>query len=57
MGQAAAKALMSGAEFLDWEQAQTERHEFVEGQIVAMAGAEARHVVIAMNAARRYDST
>ena len=57
MGQAAAKALMSGSEFLDWEQAQTERHEFVEGQIVAMAGAEARHVVIAMNAARRYDST
>jgi Uma2 family endonuclease len=51
MGQAAAKALMSGSEFLDWEQAQTERHEFVEGQIVAMAGAEARHVVIAMNAA------
>jgi Uma2 family endonuclease len=50
MGQAAAKAMMGSAEYLAWEQTQAERHEFVEGQIVAMAGAEARHVVIAGNA-------
>lgn len=31
-------------EFIAWERAQPTRHEFVDGEIVAMTGARARHV-------------
>jgi Uma2 family endonuclease len=30
-------------EFLDWEERQPERHEFVDGRIHAMAGGTRRH--------------
>jgi len=45
----AAEKLMSLDEFLVWECAQPERHEFVDGIIRVMTGASAGHVTIAMN--------
>ncbi len=49
MGHAATQAFFSAAEYLVWEAAQTERHEFHDGEVFAMAGAEDRHVTAAMN--------
>jgi Uma2 family endonuclease len=40
---------MSADEFLAWEATQTERHEFVNGEVFAMAGAEDRHVTVTGN--------
>ena len=51
MGQAATKTAMTAADYLAWEAAQTERHEFVGGETFAMAGAEDRHVTVTMNIA------
>jgi len=45
----AAEKLMSVDEFLAWECAQAERHEFVDGVIRMMTGASAGHVTIATN--------
>lgn len=42
---------MNLAEFLEWEQRQEERHEFVDGEIYAMAGASRKHEEVAMAAA------
>lgn len=56
-GEAAAHLRMSMAQFLDWEAAQTQRHEFVAGEVFAMAGADDAHVTVALNVAmalRRY---
>lgn len=39
----------SAADYLAWEQAQTMRHEFRDGEIFAMAGAEERHVTVSGN--------
>lgn len=36
----------SGEEYLAWERAQTERHELVDGEVVALAGATLRHSLI-----------
>jgi Uma2 family endonuclease len=58
MGHAAEKSAMTSAEYLAWEAAQTERHEFVNGEVFvvngeisAMAGAEDRHVTVTLNVA------
>ena len=51
MGQAAAKTAMTAAGDLAWEAAQTERHEFFDGETFAMAGAEDRHGTVTMNIA------
>lgn len=40
---------MTLAEFLAWEVQQPERHEFVDGEVFAMSGAEANHVRTAGN--------
>jgi Uma2 family endonuclease len=40
---------MTLAAYLTWEAAQERKHEFVNGQIVAMAGASKRHNLIASN--------
>ena len=50
MGQAAYQAVMTGTEYLAWEDLQTERHEFVGAEVFAMAGAEDRHVTVCGNA-------
>ncbi|MDP1901537.1 MAG: Uma2 family endonuclease [Rubrivivax sp.] len=40
---------MSAAEFLAWDVLQTVKHEFVRGEVVAMAGAGKAHVTVTGN--------
>ncbi|MEO7948473.1 MAG: Uma2 family endonuclease [Polaromonas sp.] len=49
MGQAAQKTVFTSADYLLWEADQLERHEFLNGEVFAMAGAEDRHVTVAGN--------
>ena len=49
MGHAAADIRMTAEQFLDWDRSQPLRHEFVAGEVFAMAGAEDRHVTVAGN--------
>ena len=49
MGNAAADIRLTVDKFLAWDATQSLRHEFVAGEIFAMAGAEDRHVTIAGN--------
>lgn len=49
MGQAAQKSFFSAADYLAWEPAQLDRHEYIDGEVFAMAGAEDRHVTVAGN--------
>lgn len=49
MGHAARQPAMTAAEFLAWEADQIERHEFVSGEVFAMAGAGAGHGMVAGN--------
>ena len=51
MGQAAQNTLFSAADYLAWEAGQLDRHEFFDGAVFAMAGAEDRHVTVSMNLA------
>lgn len=51
MGQAARIETLSAAAFLEWEAAQATRHEYVAGEIFAMAGAGDTHVTVALNVA------
>ena len=49
MGYAAPKTPMTHQEFLAWDARETLRHEFVRGNVFAMAGAEERHVMVTGN--------
>ena len=51
MGYAARKGSMTLDEFMVWEAEQPDRHEFVDGEVFAMSGAEERHVTTTMNVA------
>ena len=51
MGPAAQTPVVTAAQYLAWEALQPERHEFLDGEVFAMAGAEDRHVTVAMNLA------
>ena len=51
MGQAALNLPLSAVDFLAWDATQTTRHEFVRGEVFAMAGAGERHVTVALNVA------
>jgi len=51
MGLPAQKLAMTAAEFLAWDATQTVRHEFVRGEVFAMAGATEAHVTVALNVA------
>ena len=51
MGQASPKPFFTAADYLAWEPAQAERHEYLDGEVFAMAGAEDRHVTVSMNLA------
>ena len=51
MGHAEIRASMTAAEFLAWDETQTLRHEFVRGEVFAMAGAGEAHVTVALNIA------
>lgn len=46
---AAEKLAFSAADFLTWEATQAIKHEFVDGEIFAMAGASEAHVTISGN--------
>ena len=43
------KTPFTSAEYLVWEADQVERHDFIDGEVFAMSGAEDRHVTIALN--------
>ena len=49
MGRPVPKTVFSADEYLVWEAAQTERHEFHGGEVFARAGAEDRHVTVCGN--------
>jgi Uma2 family endonuclease len=49
MGLAAPQHTFSAADYLAWEDEQPERHEFLDGEVFAMAGAEDRHVTVGGN--------
>jgi Uma2 family endonuclease len=49
MGHAASHHAMTADQFLGWDAEQSIRHEFVDGEVFAMAGAEDRHVTVAGN--------
>ena len=49
MGLPALQPRMTPEDFLAWDATQTLRHEFVDGEVYAMAGAEERHVQTAGN--------
>lgn len=51
MGLAVEKTSLTAADYLAWENAQVDRHEYLDGEVFAMAGAEDRHVTVALNAA------
>ncbi|SJM89127.1 conserved hypothetical protein [Crenothrix polyspora] len=40
---------MSAEEFLDWEERQLEKHEFIQGKIFAMVGVTRKHATVAGN--------
>lgn len=43
----AAKTGVTAADYLAWEPAQLDRHEYLDGEVFAMAGADDRHVTVA----------
>jgi Uma2 family endonuclease len=51
MGLAAPKPFFTADDYLSWEPSQLDRHEYLDGEVFAMAGAEDRHVTVAMNIA------
>lgn len=51
MGHAAVDMRMSANDFLAWDQLQTIRHEFVRGEVIAMAGGEDGNAFVALNLA------
>lgn len=51
MRQAALQSSFTAADYLAWEALQAERHEYIDGEVFAMAGAEDRHVTVSMNLA------
>ncbi|MCB1982700.1 MAG: Uma2 family endonuclease, partial [Rhodoferax sp.] len=49
MGRALPRPTLSADEFLAWEAGQPLRHEFVAGEVFAMAGGEDRNNTVALN--------
>jgi Uma2 family endonuclease len=49
MGYAARRPALDADAFLTWEAGQPLRHELIDGEVFAMAGAEERHVTVGMN--------
>jgi len=49
MGHAAHHPIFTATDYLAWEAEQVERHEFLDGEVFAMAGAEDRHVTVVGN--------
>lgn len=51
MGLPAEKTRFTAEDYLQWEAGQPLRHEYVDGEVFAMAGADDRHVTVSLNAA------
>ncbi|HEY5579818.1 MAG TPA: Uma2 family endonuclease [Rhodoferax sp.] len=51
MGLPAHQPTLTADDYLAWEPAQLDRHEYLDGEVFAMAGAEDRHVTVSMNIA------
>ncbi len=49
MGRVATRSKLTPAEYLAWERAQTDKHEYHDGDVFAMAGGSPRHNWIAGN--------
>ena len=49
VGYALQKQRMTAEEFLVWDQTQTVKREFVQGEVFAMAGGEDRNYTVAGN--------
>ncbi len=49
MGHAAPKPSFTAEDYLAWENTQLDRHEYLDGEVFAMAGAEDRHVTVSGN--------
>lgn len=47
--QALPRPLFTADDYLAWEATQAERHDYVDGEVFAMAGAEDRHVTVTGN--------
>lgn len=43
---------MTADEFIDWDSAQTDRHELVRGEVVAMVGGTLAHAMVVIRVAR-----
>src|SRR4051794_25729464 len=56
MGLAKFKTKVSIEDYLDGEEISQTRHEFIDGEVYAMAGASDKHYRIAMNIATKLDS-
>jgi len=51
MGLPAHKPTFTATDYLAWEPSQLDRHEYIDGEVFAMAGAEDRHVTVSLNVA------
>ena len=51
MARTVQKPGFTAEDYLAWEPAQLDRHEYLDGEVFAMAGAEDGHVTVTMNAA------
>ncbi len=49
MGLPAHQPVFTAEDYLAWETTQLDRHEYLDGEVFAMAGAEDRHVTVTMN--------
>ena len=49
MGNALESRLMAAEDFLAWDATRTVKHEFVRGEVFAMAGASERHITVVGN--------
>ena len=49
MAQAAHQPVFSADDYLVWEPTQLDRHEYLNGEVFALAGAEDRHVTVSGN--------
>jgi hypothetical protein len=48
---AAPQTRFTAADYLTWEAEQPERHDFLDGEVFALAGAEVWHVTVALSSA------
>ncbi|WP_027994709.1 Uma2 family endonuclease [Simplicispira psychrophila] len=51
MSQPAPQCRFDASAYLDWEAQQTDKHEYLDGEVFAMAGASDAHVTLALNLA------